>query len=195
MGVCQQKKCDDEGTYCVIPQSRITEKAHPTRIASSAKNDGSGEGHVTVRRGQQRALGVGVTLVLLFGVIGCASGAHLPSQQTSTSGPTIPPSPSPTISADAVSRIHGASPSYVPLFASIRFTASTTYAQAVAIIGGPPYPYSCDGVPRTPEPAPQITFATSHYLLVSSQTWDSLLHLASSPQVVSVDGTPLYPCP
>jgi hypothetical protein len=45
------------------------------------------------------------------------------------------------------------------------------------------------------EPAPEITFAANHYLLVSYQTWDSLLHIASSPQVVSVDGTPLYPCP
>jgi hypothetical protein len=79
----------------------------------------------------------------------------------------VTPSPSPTISADAVSRIHGASPSYVPLFASILFPRSNTYAQAVASIGGPPYPYSCDGIPRTPEPAPQAPFATRRYLLVS----------------------------
>jgi hypothetical protein len=107
----------------------------------------------------------------------------------------IAPSPSPTISVDAASCIHGASASSVPLFASILFTPSTTYGQAVAIIGEPPYPYSCDGVPRTPEPTPETTFASSHYLLVSYQTSNSLLHLASSPCVVSVDGTPLYPCP
>jgi hypothetical protein len=150
---------------------------------------------MTVRWGQLHALGIGVTLFLLLGLLGCASSARLPTEQTPTFGPTLTPSPSPPFSADAASRIHGASPSYVPLFASNLFTPSTIYAQAVAIIGGPPYPYSCDGVPRTPDPAPQTTFATSHYLLVSSQTWDSLLHLASSPQVVSVDGTPLYPCP
>ncbi len=150
---------------------------------------------MTVSMGQLRALGVGATLLLLTGLLACASGAHQPIEQSSASAATITPSPSPTISVDAVSRIHGASPSYVPLFASILFTPSTTYAQAVAIIGGPPYPYSCDGVPQTPEPTPQTIFATSHYLLVSYQTWDSLLHLASSPQVVSVDGTPLYPCP
>jgi hypothetical protein len=126
---------------------------------------------------------------------GCASGARQPIEQSPASAVTLTPSPSPTISADAVSRIHGASPSYVPLFASILFTPSTTYAQAIAIIGGPPYPYSYDGVPRTPEPAPQTIFATRRYLLVSYQTWDSLLHLASSPQVVSIDGMPLYPCP
>jgi hypothetical protein len=150
---------------------------------------------VTLRWGQLHPLGSGVTLFLLLGLLGCAPSARLPTEQTPTFGPTVTPSPSPTISADAASRIHGASPGYVPLFASIRFTPSTTYAQAVAIIGGPPYPYSCDGVPRTPEPTPEAIFATSHYLLVSYQTWDSLLHLASAPQVVSVDGTPLYPCP
>jgi hypothetical protein len=148
---------------------------------------------VAARWGQLRAFG-GVTLLLL-GLVGCSSSVRFPPDQTPTIASTITPSPSPTISIDAVSRIHGASPSYVPLFASILFTPSTTYAQAVAIIGGPPYPCSCDGVPRTPEPTPETTFATSHYLLVSSQTWDSLLHLASVPQVVSVDGMPLYPCP
>jgi hypothetical protein len=122
----------------------------------------------------------------------CASSGRRP---IFASVPTVTPSPSPTISADAAARIHGASPSYVPLFASVLFAPATTFAQAVAIIGGPPYPYSCDGVPWTPEQTPQTTFAASHYLLVSYQTWDSLLHLASSPQVISVDGTPLYPCP
>jgi hypothetical protein len=78
---------------------------------------------------------------------------------------------------------------------SILFTPATTFAQAVAAIGGPPYPYSCDGVPRTPDPAPKTTFATDRYLLISYPTWDKLLHSASSPKVVSVDGTPLYPCP
>lgn len=150
---------------------------------------------MTLRWGQLLAIGMGSMLFLLLGLLGCASSARLSTEQTPTYGPTVTLSPSPTISADAASRIHGATPSYVPLFASILFTPATTYAQAVAIIGGPPYPYSCDGIPRMPEPTPEITFATSHYLLVSYQTWDSLLHLASSPRVVSVDGTPLYPCP
>jgi hypothetical protein len=104
-------------------------------------------------------------------------------------------SPSPTIAVDAASRIHIASPTYVPLFVSIQFTPITTYDQAIAIIGGAPYLWSCDGVPRTPEPTPQSAFTTRHYLLLSYQTWDSLLHIASSPPVVSVDDTPLYPCP
>jgi hypothetical protein len=147
---------------------------------------------VTVRKRQIHTLGVGATLLLLIGLQGCGSSARLPIL---ASAPTATPRPSPTISADAISRIHGTSPSYVPLFASILFTPSTTYAQAVVIIGGPPYPYSCDGVPQTPEPPPQTIFAATHYLLVSSQTWDSLLHLASSPQDISVTGTPLYPCP
>jgi hypothetical protein len=149
---------------------------------------------VTDRRGQLCALGVGAKLLLL-GLFGCAPGARQPIEQSAAATATSTPSPSPTISADAASRIHGASPNSVPLFASILFTPSTTYAQAVAIIGGSPYPYSCDGVPRTPEPAPETTFASSHYLLLSYQTWDSLLRLASSPQVVSVDGEVLYPCP
>jgi hypothetical protein len=83
---------------------------------------------------------------------------------------------------------------------SIQFTPITTYDQTIAIIGGAPYPWSCDGVPRTREPTPQSAFATRHYLLLSYQllsyqTWDSLLHIASSPQAVSVDGTAPYPCP
>jgi hypothetical protein len=128
-------------------------------------------------------------------LIACATSAQQPDLKTRTPIATFTASTSPTISVDAVSRIHNASPTYVPLFASIQFAPVTTYEQAVAIIGGAPYPWSCDGVPRTPEPTPQSAFATRHYLLLSYPTWDRLLHIASSPQVVSVDGTPLYPCP
>jgi hypothetical protein len=157
------------------------------------------------RRGLRDLLGIGGVFLLFGGLTGCTSSPPQQTEQNPTAvsiitpSPSavfiVTPSPSPAISAAAVSRIHGASPSYVPQFASVRFTSATTYAQAVAIIGGPPYPYSCDGVPQTPEPRPETTFATSHYLLISSQSWDRLLRLASSPQVVSIDGTPLYPCP
>jgi hypothetical protein len=60
-----------------------------------------------------------------------------------------------------------------------------------------PYGESCDGVPRTPFPAnePQTMFDTSHILLISYPTWNQLLQIAAASAVLSVDGTPLSPCP
>jgi hypothetical protein len=100
--------------------------------------------------------------------------------------------------ADARGRIHNASPGYIPLFASVTFTVDTTYDQAQAILRGHVYPWTCDE-PRSDAPPPlaeqQANFAAWHGLLMSYPTWDELARIASSPQVVSVDGTPLYPCP
>jgi hypothetical protein len=97
-----------------------------------------------------------------------------------------------------LSHIHNASPKDWSLFASITFTADTTYDQAQAILRGHVYPWTCDE-PRSnvPPPAAELraNFAAGHYLLMSYPTWDELMRIASSPQVVSVEGTPLYPCP
>jgi hypothetical protein len=100
--------------------------------------------------------------------------------------------------ADALSHIHNASPEDWPLFASITFTADTTYDQATAILHRHFYPWTCDE-PRSNEPPPlavlHANFAKWHGLLMSYPTWDELVRIASSPQVVSVEGTSLYPCP
>ena len=118
---------------------------------------------------------------------------------TQTSGPTS----SKTNTPDPVARIHNAAPSYIPLFVRITFTSSTTYEQAVSILeSGPsaraPYPWNCDE-PRSPTPPPlpdrQAAYDASHSLLLSYAVWDELVWLASSSQVVSVDGTYVYPCP
>lgn len=133
---------------------------------------------------------------LLLVVAACAPGAI--SSLTPTASVPPSPTPSPTIAADALSRIHNASPTYIPLFASITFTADTTFDQATAILRGHVYPWICDE-PRSNEPPPlaeqRANFAAWHGLLMSYPTWDDLEHIASSPQVVSAEGTALYPCP
>jgi hypothetical protein len=122
-----------------------------------------------------------------------------------TTAPAALHSPTPTAvpiatrsAADALSHIHNASPKDWPLFASITFTADTTYDQAQAILHRHVYPWTCDE-PRSNEPPPiaelLANFAAGHYLLMSYPTWDELMRIAASPQVVSVEGTPLYPCP
>ena len=104
----------------------------------------------------------------------------------------------PTVAANPLSRIHNATPGDFLLFVRITFTPSTTYEQAVAILGQDPYPWTCDD-PRTPvppSPAEQAaTFASSHTLIVESPAWDVLTRIAASPQVISVDGAALYQCP
>jgi hypothetical protein len=104
---------------------------------------------------------------------------------------------------DPLSRIHTAGPNNIPLFVRITFTPATSYAQAVALLeAGPgaraPYPWTCDE-PRSPTPPPlsdrQAAYAASHSLLLSYAVWDELVWIASAPQVVSVDGTYVYPCP
>ena len=104
----------------------------------------------------------------------------------------------PTRSPDPLARIHNVTPNAMPLFASIVFTPATTFDQAVAIIGGDPYPWTCDE-PRSPV-APSLAeqraaFATAHWLLISYPQWNQLMRIAAAPQVVSVEAAPLYPCP
>lgn len=94
--------------------------------------------------------------------------------------------------------IHHASPDYIPLFARITFTGDTTYDQATAMLNGHIYPWTCDEPRSNDHPSPaqqQAGFAASHTLLVSYPQWDELLRIASSPQVIAVDGASLYPCP
>jgi hypothetical protein len=84
------------------------------------------------------------------------------------------------------------------LFASITFTSATTFDQAVAVLGGALYPWTCDDPPTPVPPSPadqRAAFTGSHMLLVSYPTWDHLVQIAASPLVVSVDGTSLYQCP
>lgn len=124
--------------------------------------------------------------ILLLWLVACAS-----SPRSATAH-------SPTATPDPLSRIHNASPNDFTLFASVTFTADTTYDQALAIMRGHVYPWTCDE-PRSndpPSPAEQrANFAAGHYLLVSYPTWDELVRIASSPQVVSVEREVLYPCP
>ena len=136
---------------------------------------------------QQHTIATGLAFALLLVAVAC--------------GPSRSPSPvrtSPTSTTNPLSRIHNATVDYVPLFARIAFTPATTYEQAVIIVGRDPYPWDCDE-PRTPVPPPlaerRAAFTASHMLLISYPVWDQLIQIASSPQVVSVDGTPLYPCP
>ncbi len=132
---------------------------------------------------------------LLLLLAACAPGRVAPATLHSST-PTATTASTRT-TADALSRIHNASPDYIPLFASITFTRATTYDQATAILQGHVYPWTCDE-PRSnvpPPPAEQrANFAAWHGLLMSYPTWDELVRIASSPQVVSVEGTALYPC-
>jgi hypothetical protein len=136
------------------------------------------------------------TLLLLLLLTACEPGSFGPASSRSLT-PTAVPASTRTV-AEALSHIHNASPDYVPLFASITFTSTTTYDQAYAILRGHVYPWTCDE-PRSndsPPPAEQLAnFAAWHSLLMSYPTWDELVRIAASPQVVSVEGTPLYPCP
>jgi hypothetical protein len=135
-----------------------------------------------------RLLVAGLVVALFSGITACAPSGALPA----------PNAPSPTGASDPVSRIHNATPDYVPLFARITFVPSTTHEQAVVVLGREPYPWQCDD-PRTPVPPPlaeqRARFAASHALLISYPAWDELTRIAASPQVVSVDGTALYQCP
>ena len=132
-----------------------------------------------------------VTLLLWLGA--CASSPATLHSPTPTAA-----SIATRTAAEALARIHNASPKNIPLFASITFTADTTYDQAVAILRRHFYPWTCDE-PRSPDPPPlaelHANFAASHGLLMSYPTWDELARIATAPQVVSVEGTALYPCP
>jgi hypothetical protein len=145
--------------------------------------------------------------LVLFLFAACAPALTTPAARGDHPTPTAIPAATRTdadgrgrtrTDADARGRIHNASPGYIPLFASVTFTVDTTYDQAQAILRGHVYPWTCDE-PRSDAPPPlaeqQANFAAWHGLLMSYPTWDELARIASSPQVVSVDGTPLYPCP
>ncbi len=110
--------------------------------------------------------------------------------------PTAAPAATRT-AAEALARMKNITPGSFILFASITFTADTTYDEATAILRGHVYPWTCDD-PREPTPPSvadqRASFAAAHTLLMSYPTWDELMHIASSPQVVSVENAPLYQC-
>ncbi len=134
--------------------------------------------------------------VLLLLVAACAPGSGSPVASRAPTPTAATASTRTTV--DALAHIHNASPDQFSLFASITFTTDTTYNQATAILRGHVYPWTCDE-PRSNVPPSvaeqQASFAAGHYLLMSYPTWDELTRIASSPRVVSVEGTPLYPCP
>jgi hypothetical protein len=142
----------------------------------------------TVRKGECRfILAVLVLAVCVAGLTACApSGASLSSSSST-----------PTATVDPLSRIHNATPSSIPFVVAVRFRPSTTFDQAVAILGSTRYPWGCDD-PRTPIPPSldeqRAAFDTSHTLFIEYPSWDQLTHIAASPQVTSVDGVALYQC-
>ncbi len=122
---------------------------------------------------------------------------------TATATPTMTATATTTATANPEARIHNLSPNSFVLFIRITFTNSTTYDQAVALLGSGPFPtapdpWGCDD-PRSPTPPPNVeresAYDGSHTLLIDSTPWDELLWLASSPQVVSVDAAAVYQCP
>ena len=145
------------------------------------------------------------TILLAFTTVlgGCVTSGSLSYKSspgsTVTSQTRIPDvTPTNASTINPRGRIRNVTPNALPLFATIHFTAATTYEQAVAIIGGDPYPWWCDE-PRSNIPPPiserQHSFATTHWLLISYPVWDQLTRIASSPNVTLVEGTVLYPCP
>ena len=139
---------------------------------------------------QQRLVVGGLALALFMLTVACEPGPFLSSASTSS---TSTPNP--------LSRIHNVTPGAEqsePLFASVIFTPSTTYEQAVALLGREPLLWSCDGVPsHVPSgfAAGRAAFATSHTLYISYPYWDLLKRIASSPQVTGIYGFAPYPCP
>lgn len=143
----------------------------------------------------QTLLATALLLWLLL-LAACAPGTVAPSMLHSPAPTAFPVST--RSAADALSHMHNASADDMPLSASIIFTADTTYDQATAILRGHVYPWTCDE-PRSnvpPSVAEQrANFATSHSLNMFYPAWDELVRIAASPQVVSVEGGALYPCP
>ncbi|HEU4784518.1 MAG TPA: hypothetical protein VFS83_14350 [Ktedonobacterales bacterium] len=136
---------------------------------------------------------------LLLWLAACAPGVVAPAVPAVLHSPTPTTFPNATRSvADALSHIHNASADDMPLSASITFTADTTFDQATAILRGHVYPWTCDE-PRSnvpPSVAEQhANFARWHSLNMFYPAWDELVRIAASPQVVSVEGGTLYPCP
>lgn len=137
-----------------------------------------------------------LAMTLLLGLAACAPGRVAPTTLHSPI-PTAATASTRT-TANALSHIHSASADDMPLSASITFTADTTYDQAAAILRGHVYPWTCDE-PRSnipPSTAEQLAnFARWHSLNMFYLAWDELVRIASLPQVVSVEGGALYPCP
>ena len=148
---------------------------------------------MTWRAGRVQAL---LASALLLVLAACAPGTVAPATLQSPT-PTAAAASTRT-TADALSHIHNASADDMPLSASITFTADTTYDQAAAILRGHVYPWTCDE-PRSnvpPSVAEQLAnFAAWHSLNMFYPAWDELVRITSSPQVVSVEGGALYPCP
>lgn len=136
-----------------------------------------------------------LALALLL-VAACAPGIASPATSR-TPTPTATTASART-TADAMSHIHNASAHNMPLSATVIFTADTTFDQATAILQGHVYPWTCDE-PRSsvpPSVAEQLAnFAKWHSLNMFYPAWDELVRIAASPQVVSVEGGALYPCP
>jgi hypothetical protein len=137
-----------------------------------------------------------VTMLLALMFVACAQGSSVSSMLRAPTPTAI--AASTRTEAEATSRIHNVSPGGFTLFARITFTIGTTYDQAAAILGGRVYPWTCDD-PAAPTPPPVVDqragFSSTHTLLISYGGWDELVRIARSPQVVSVDADPLYPCP
>ena len=145
------------------------------------------------RMGRIHAL---LATTLLLWLAACAPGMVAPATLHSLTPTAVPVST--RSAANALSHIHNASADNMPLSASITFTADTTYDQATAILRGHVYPWTCDE-PRSNVPpslaVQQANFAAWHSLNMFYPAWDELVRIAASPQVVSVEGGALYPCP
>lgn len=118
-----------------------------------------------------------------------------PTPPTPTPHPQKP-TPTPTNNTSQRNHVHSST-----LFASVTFTTSSTYDQAVAALnaaGEDLYPWNCDD-PRTPTPPTvsqqRTAFASSHVLFISYPNLPGLDKLASSPQVLSIDPQVLFMCP
>lgn len=141
-----------------------------------------------------RMICAGLALGFLVATAGCAPVLRSSSGLVATAGTQTP-------TVDPLTRIHNAQPDNIPLFVRVTFTPSTTYEQAIAALNAlpkAPYPWTCDE-PRSNVPPPlderKAAYAATHSLLLSYATWKQVIQMASLPQVVSVDGTYVYPCP
>lgn len=140
----------------------------------------------------RRTITTGLALALLIALTGCGAAS-----QPAAKGATVA---SHTSSRGARIAI---TPGSMPLFVRVTFDSATTYDQASAILtAGPhpanPYPWTCDD-PRTPTPPSpaelRAAFDSTHALYLSYPTWDQVTRIASSEDVVAVDGAALYMCP
>jgi hypothetical protein len=140
---------------------------------------------VAQSRSLRPSVATSVLCALLLALAACSSGG------------LNAPSDAATMTVDPTTRCHNASESDVPIFVKVSFTPSTTFDQAIDILGGNPYPWTCDE-PRSSTPPSIVeqraSFAATHSLFFSYPTWSQLTHAAASPHVISVDGVGLMPC-